>query len=202
MDVSHPFSTQSFELMYAHAPQDPSPSIMHRGLPHRPTLRTINDCWVEPAFAPILNRRGTLWFVIDNSMIIPLAHAGRPRCGACTSHAHAHRHVWRARLICQGHTANTSNTLTQLQEAQVHRVLSNHLYNNIISKLFKARKGYYALELFELMKPGGVVKSSSIPYCVVIGACVRVGDIHSAETLFAETYTGYRPRVPMLNTVM
>ncbi|KAJ7506292.1 hypothetical protein B0H11DRAFT_1975146, partial [Mycena galericulata] len=51
-------------------------------------------------------------------------------------------------------------------------------------------------------KPGGVVKPSSIPYCAVIGACVRVGDIHSAETLFAETSTGYSPRVPLLNAVM
>ncbi|KAJ7475279.1 hypothetical protein B0H11DRAFT_1918244 [Mycena galericulata] len=108
-------------------------------------------------------------------------------------------YVWHALPVCQGHTVNTSNALTQLQEAQVHRVVSNHLYNNIISKLVKARKGYYALELFELMKPGCVVKLSSIPYCAVIGVCVCVGDIHSAETLFAETSIGYRLRVPPLN---
>ncbi|KAJ7442553.1 hypothetical protein B0H11DRAFT_1749070 [Mycena galericulata] len=156
--------------------------------------------------------QSTAWFAIENSMIISLAHAGDLEA------AHVHRmrilelggaptaDAYGALILyVKDTTDDTSNALALFQEAQVHRVVPNqYLYNNIISKLAKARKADYALELFEQMKAGGVAKPSSITYGAVIGACARVGDIHSAETLFAEMVAspGYRPRVPPFNTMM
>ena len=45
---------------------------------------------------------------------------------------------------------------------------------------------------------------SSIMYGAVIGACARVGDVHSDETLFTEMVQapGFSPRVPPYNTMM
>jgi pentatricopeptide repeat protein len=80
---------------------------------------------------------------------------------------------------------------------------NQYLYNNIISKLAKARKADYALELFQQMKANKIVPTS-ITYGAVIGACSRVGDAHSAEVLFAEMVQArnFRPRVPPYNTMM
>ncbi|KAJ7166477.1 hypothetical protein C8R43DRAFT_917900 [Mycena crocata] len=156
------------------------------------------------------------WFAVENGMIIALAHAGDLESA----------HVHRMRILEMGGapsadaygalilyvkdtTDDTSNALALFQEAQVHRVPPNqYLYNNIISKLAKARKADYALELFEQMKAGsgaaGGVRPSSITYGAVIGACARVGDVHSAENLFEEMMTtpNYRPRIPPFNTMM
>ncbi|KAJ7066654.1 hypothetical protein C8F01DRAFT_1020191 [Mycena amicta] len=152
------------------------------------------------------------WFSIENSMVIALAHAGDLE-GA---------HIHRVRILEMGGaptadaygalilyvkdtTDDTSNAVALFQEAQVHRVVPNqYLYNNIISKLAKARKADYALELFEQMKTGGFAKPSSITYGAVIGACARVGDVLSAENLFAEmtAASNYRPRIPPFNTMI
>ncbi|KAF7309749.1 hypothetical protein MIND_00346700 [Mycena indigotica] len=152
------------------------------------------------------------WFSIENSMIIALAHAGDLE-GA---------HVHRVRMLDMGGaptadaygalilyvkdtTDDTSNAVALFQEAQVHRVVPNqYLYNNIISKLAKARKADYALELFEQMKTSGFAKPSSITYGAVIGACARVGDVVSAENLFQEMMaaSNYRPRIPPFNTMI
>ncbi|KAJ7621648.1 hypothetical protein DFH06DRAFT_1482409 [Mycena polygramma] len=156
--------------------------------------------------------QSSAWFAIENSMIIALAHAGDLEAA----------HVHRVRIIEMGGapsadaygalilyvkdtTDDTSNAMALFQEAQVHRVAPNqYLYNNIISKLAKARKADYALELFEQMKASGWAKPSSITYGAVIGACARVGDVQSAENLFAEMMSApnYRPRVPPFNTMM
>ncbi|KAJ7190922.1 hypothetical protein GGX14DRAFT_603020 [Mycena pura] len=152
------------------------------------------------------------WFSIENSMVIALAHAGDLE-GA---------HIHRVRILEMGGaptadaygalilyvkdtTDDTSNAVALFQEAQVHRVVPNqYLYNNIISKLAKARKADYALELFEQMKAAGFARPSSITYGAVIGACARVGDVQSAENLFAEMMAApnYRPRVPPFNTMI
>ncbi|KAF7348458.1 hypothetical protein MVEN_01362800 [Mycena venus] len=156
--------------------------------------------------------QSSAWFAIENSMIVALAHAGDLE-GA---------HVHRVRILEMGGapsadaygalilyvrdtTDDTSNAMALFQEAQVHRVQPNqYLYNNIISKLAKARKADYALELFEQMKASGWAKPSSITYGAVIGACARVGDVQSAENLFAEMMAqpNYKPRVPPFNTMM
>ncbi|KAJ7484597.1 hypothetical protein FB451DRAFT_1084055 [Mycena latifolia] len=152
------------------------------------------------------------WFAIENSMIIALAHAGDLEA------AHVHRmrilelggapsaDAYGALILyVKDTTDDTSNAMALFQESQVHRVHPNlYLYNNIISKLAKARKADYALELFEQMKAGGFCRPSSITYGAVIGACARVGDVASAENLFAEMMAspGYKPRVPPFNTMM
>ncbi|KAJ6571894.1 hypothetical protein B0H19DRAFT_1131799 [Mycena capillaripes] len=156
--------------------------------------------------------QSSAWFAIENSMIVALAHAGDLEAA----------HVHRVRILEMGGapsadaygalilyvkdtTDDTSNAMALFQEAQVHRVPPNqYLYNNIISKLAKARKADYALELFEQMKATGWAKPSSITYGAVIGACARVGDVQSAENLFAEMMSApnYRPRVPPFNTMM
>ncbi|RDB15624.1 Pentatricopeptide repeat-containing protein 5, mitochondrial [Hypsizygus marmoreus] len=151
------------------------------------------------------------WFAIEDSMIIALAHHGDGE-GA---------HVHRMRILEQGGapsadaygaliyhvkdtTDDTSNAMALFQEAQQQGVAPNqYLYNNIISKLAKARKADYALELFQQMKATNVAPSS-VTYGAVIGACARVGDVHSAEMLFAEMVQSknFKPRVPPYNTMM
>ena len=151
------------------------------------------------------------WATIENSMIIARGHAGD---GAS---ADAHR----LRLLQQGMaptadaygaliqcvkdtTDDTARALEYFHESQARRVQPNiFLYNTTISKLAKARKADYALELFYSMKKSGIVPSS-ITYGAVIAACCRVGDSTSAETLFEEmtSQRNFRPRVPPYNTMM
>ncbi|TFK35045.1 hypothetical protein BDQ12DRAFT_737778 [Crucibulum laeve] len=151
------------------------------------------------------------WFALEDSMIIALAHSGD------VDSAHVHRY----RMLEQGGapsadaygililhvkdtTDDTSNALSLFQESQLHGVTPNqYLYNNVISKLSKARKADYALELFQQMKANRI-QPSSITFGAVISACARVGDVHSAELLFTEMTQArnFRPRIPPYNTMM
>jgi len=162
---------------------------------------------------PLLDPSAQLdgWAYIEDSMIIALAHAGYPESA----------HVHRMRILDQGLTPSadaygvliqhvkdttddTSGAMALFNEASERLVRMNlYLYNNIISKLSKARKADYALELFQQMKATSVMPSS-ITYGAVIGACARVGDVKSAELLFQEMVHSrkFRPRVPPYNTMM
>ena len=152
------------------------------------------------------------WVALENSMIIALGHSGNIDAA----------HVHRLRILDQGRapsadsygvliqyvkdtTDDTSGAIALFQEALERGVKPNiYLYNNIISKLAKARKADYALELFQQMKANGCVPSS-ITYSAVIGACARVGDVQLAESLFSEMGTQarpFKPRVPPYNTMM
>ncbi|KAI0301940.1 hypothetical protein B0F90DRAFT_1667770 [Multifurca ochricompacta] len=151
------------------------------------------------------------WGAIENSMIIARGHAG----DGLSADAH------RLRLLQQGMaptadaygaliqcikdtTDDTARALQYFHESQLRGVQPNiFLYNTTISKLAKARKADYALELFYSMKKSGIVPSS-ITYGAVIAACCRVGDSTSAETLFDEmtAQRNFRPRVPPYNTMM
>ncbi|KXN80907.1 Pentatricopeptide repeat-containing protein 5, mitochondrial [Leucoagaricus sp. SymC.cos] len=151
------------------------------------------------------------WVCVEDSMIIALAHAGD------IDNAHVHR----SRLVEQGAapsadaygalilyvkdtTDDVSNAMMLFREAVEAKVEMNiYLYNNIISKLAKARKADYALELFQRMKAQGI-KTSSITYGALIGACARVGDVQSSEALFAEMVEqkNFKPRVPPYNTMI
>ncbi|RPD54386.1 hypothetical protein L226DRAFT_617845 [Lentinus tigrinus ALCF2SS1-7] len=151
------------------------------------------------------------WFLIEDHMIIGLAHAGDLEA------AHAHRQ----RILQQGGvpsadaygalilhvkdtTDDTSNAMALFQESQSFGVVPNiFMYNTVISKLAKARKADYALQLFQDMKARGI-QPTSVTYGAVIAACCRVGDAASAELLFQEM-TGeptFKPRVPPYNTMM
>jgi pentatricopeptide repeat protein len=156
-------------------------------------------------------RQSQNWFYIENQMIIAYAHAGD------LDSAHMHR----TRMLQQGGaptadaygalieyvkdtTDDTANALALFQESQMQDVIPNiYLYNNIISKLAKARKADAALELFEQMKANRLVPSS-ITYGTVIAACARVGDGYSAEVLFSEMTQrrNFKPRIPPYNTMM
>ena len=151
------------------------------------------------------------WFNIEDSMVIALAHHGD------VDGAHVHR----MRILEQGGsptadaygaliyhvkdtTDDTSNAMALFSESQRLGVSPNqYLYNNIISKLAKARKADYALELFQQMKATNV-QPTSVTYGAVIGACARVGDVQSAESLFEEMASSkyFKPRVPPYNTMM
>lgn len=152
------------------------------------------------------------WFLIEDGMIIAHAHSGDVDAA----------HVHRARILEQGGsptadaygalilyvkdtTDDASNALALFQECQARGVLPNqYLFNNIISKLSKARKADQALELFKRMRDVHRIIPSSITYGAVIGACARVGDVQSAETLFEEMVQAknFKPRVPPFNTMM
>ncbi|KAF9267605.1 hypothetical protein L218DRAFT_855876 [Marasmius fiardii PR-910] len=155
--------------------------------------------------------QGESWFIIEDGMIIALCQAGE------VEKAHVHR----KRMLDHGGapsadaygglvlhvkdtTDDTSNAMELYQEALSHGVEPNvYLYNNIISKLAKARKADKALELFAEMKASRF-SPSPITYGAVIGACARVGDVASAETLFKEmsVQLTFKPRVPPFNTMM
>ncbi|KAF8628994.1 hypothetical protein AX15_003603 [Amanita polypyramis BW_CC] len=151
------------------------------------------------------------WFIIEDSMIIALAHAGE------VDAAHRHRKrilengfaptadAYGVLILCMKDTTDdTSNAMALYQEAEMRGVSPNqYLYNNIISKLSKARKADYALTLFQRMKEQRIYPSS-ITYGAVIGACARVGDVQSAEALFSEMEAAknFKPRVPPYNTMM
>ncbi|KAF8654879.1 hypothetical protein AX16_003340 [Volvariella volvacea WC 439] len=151
------------------------------------------------------------WFIIEDSMVIAMAHSGDIEA------AHLHRQrvlenggsltadAYGALILTvKDTTDDATNALALFQESQAHGVPPNqYLYNNIISKLSKARKADHALELFNQMKAQNVLPSS-ITYGAVIGACARVGDVQSAETLFEEMVQAknFRPRVPPFNTMM
>lgn len=151
------------------------------------------------------------WICVEDSMVIALAHAGD------IDNAHVHR----LRLLEQNlapsadaygalilyvkdTTDDASNAMILFQEAVDANVEMNlYLYNNIISKLAKARKADNALELFQRMKAQGLTPSS-ITYGAVIGACARVGDCQSSELLFSEMLRqpNFKPRIPPYNTMM
>ncbi|THV04541.1 hypothetical protein K435DRAFT_850798 [Dendrothele bispora CBS 962.96] len=151
------------------------------------------------------------WFIVEDAMIIAFAQGGEIDAA----------HVHRMRILEHGGTPSadaygglilhvkdttddTSNAMALYQEAVVRGVVPNqYLYNNIISKLAKARKADYALEMFNQMKSSGI-RPSSITYGAVIGACARVGDVDSAEILFDEMVSmkNFKPRVPPFNTMM
>ncbi|KAK7471322.1 hypothetical protein VKT23_002731 [Stygiomarasmius scandens] len=151
------------------------------------------------------------WFIVEDGMIIAFAQAGEVDAA----------HVHRMRILEHGGTPSadaygglilhvkdttddTSNAMALYQEAMMRGVQPNqYLYNNIISKLAKARKADYALELFNQMKSSGI-RPSSITYGAVIGACARVGDVDSAEILFDEmvSMNNFKARVPPFNTMM
>ena len=149
------------------------------------------------------------WVYLESSMIIALGHSGNIDAA----------HVHRLRILDQGCTPSadaygvliqymkdttddTSGAVALFQEALKGGIRPNlYLYNNIISKLGKARKADYALEIFRQMKVNGCTPSC-ITYAAVIGACARVGDVQLAENLFSEMTTLFRPRVPAFNTMM
>ncbi|EKM82144.1 hypothetical protein AGABI1DRAFT_105474 [Agaricus bisporus var. burnettii JB137-S8] len=155
------------------------------------------------------SRRGQ--YFIEDNMVIALAHLGDMDSA----------HNFRLRILEKGYapsadaygalilhlkdtTDDASNALGLYFEAQQHKVKMNiYFYNNIISKLAKARKADHALELFQRMKAERILPSS-ITYGALIGACARVGDVQSAETLFEEMESrrNFRPRVPPYNTMM
>jgi pentatricopeptide repeat protein len=152
------------------------------------------------------------WFQIEDHMIIACAHAGE--MDAAFQH--------RQRIIEQGGTPSadayggliecvkdttddTSNAISLYRESQAVGCLPNvYLFNTIISKLAKARKADFALELFQEMKSIEGIRPSSITYGAVIAACARVGDAMSAEQLFLEMSEqhNFRPRIPPYNTMM
>ena len=178
---------------------------------HLHIVRELYDTAQSLIFCYPLDKQIYMWASIEDAMIIALGHAG---------HIDA-AHVHRMRLLKEGATPSadaygvliqhvkdtTDDTLGGLalfHEALERSVQPNlYLYNNIISKLSRARKADYALELFQQMKVSGV-KPSSITYGAVIGACARVGDVDSANTLFVEMINSstFKPRVPPYNTMM
>ncbi|KAF8306238.1 hypothetical protein DL93DRAFT_2088801 [Clavulina sp. PMI_390] len=155
--------------------------------------------------------QSSAWFLIEDQMVASLAHAGD--LDAANMH--------RLRILQQGgapcadsygaliaavkSTTDDSSLAQELfEEAERLRVTPNsYLYNTVISKMAKARKTEYALELFHRMPYLGL-RPTAVTYAAVIGACCRVGDGDSAVFLFDEMLTlpHYRPRVPVYNSMI
>lgn len=152
------------------------------------------------------------WFQIEDQMIIACSHAGDMEA----SFQHRDRitsnggipspDAYGSLIECvKDTTDDTSNAMALFSEAQMLGCTPNvYLYNTIISKLAKARKADFALELFQQMKATPGVRPSSITYGAVIAACARVGDAQSAEQLFLEmsSQPNFKPRIPPYNMMM
>jgi len=129
-------------------------------------------------------------------------------------------HLHRARLVQAGHppsadaygaliaalketTDDAASALELFRDAKARGVRpTTFLYNNVIGKLAKARRVDYALELFHQMRADNV-KQTNVTYGAIITACCKVGDVHSAETLFAEFVSlKFPPRAPPYNMMM
>lgn len=152
------------------------------------------------------------WFQIEDNMIVAYAHGGDMDA------AFAHRSritaaggvpspdAYGSLIECvKDTTDDTSNAMALFSECQMLGTKPNvYLYNTIISKLAKARKADFALELFQQMKANTSLRPSSITYGAVIAACARVGDTVAAEQLFAEmtSQPNFKPRIPPYNTMM
>ncbi|EIM85452.1 uncharacterized protein STEHIDRAFT_80833 [Stereum hirsutum FP-91666 SS1] len=151
------------------------------------------------------------WFTVENAMIIAHGHLGDgPRAD-----------LHRMRLLENGAsptadaygamiqavretTDDTARAVAYFEESQMRGVTPNlFLYNTVISKLAKARKADYAIELFQKMR-AHMIRPSSVTYGALIAACCRVGDVQSAETLFDEMIQqpNFKPRIPPYNTMM
>ncbi|KAF8164793.1 hypothetical protein B0H34DRAFT_212843 [Crassisporium funariophilum] len=201
-------------LQRGHAPQAPTIAALIQGFGRLGDLEKVRELYTvgQSVVATVYpEQQVNSWTQIEDSMIVALAHSGNVDAA----------HVHRLRILEQGQapsadaygvliqhvkdtTDDTSGAMSLFQEAIERGVQPNlYLYNNIISKLSKARKADYALELFHQMKAVKILPSS-ITYGAVIGACARVGDISSAESLFQEMIhaRGFKPRVPPYNTMM
>lgn len=152
------------------------------------------------------------WFQIEDQMIVACAHAGdmdaafQHRDRITSNGGIPSPDAYGSLIECvKDTTDDTSNAMALFSEAQMLGCTPNvYLYNTIISKLAKARKADFALELFQQMKATPGVRPSSITYGAVIAACARVGDAQSAEQLFLEmsSQPNFRPRIPPYNMMM
>ncbi|KAG6890194.1 hypothetical protein C0992_002851 [Termitomyces sp. T32_za158] len=151
------------------------------------------------------------WFDIEDAMVIGFAqHGDSETANMYRQRIFAHGGVpsaeaYGALIFSTKETTDDASAALELfNESQKYRVVPNqYLYNNIISKLAKARKTDYAMELFRQMKEVRVLPTS-VSYGAVIGACARVGDYQSAEVLFKEMRgnTNFFPRIPPFNTMI
>ncbi|KAG6334277.1 hypothetical protein ID866_4817 [Astraeus odoratus] len=210
------------KAMSAPAPRYPHPAVLGRlinglGRAHDVSaLRSVYAIAQQVLFSPFLTAnpswQSQAWFQIEDQMIIAYAHAGD------MDSAFMHREritaaggvpspdAYGSLIECvRDTTDDTSNAMNLFLECQMLGTKPNvYLYNTIISKLAKARKADFALDLFQQMKGNTSLRPSSITYGAVIAACARVGDAQAAEMLFEEmaSQPNFRPRIPPYNTMM
>jgi len=153
----------------------------------------------------------TSWAYIENSMIVALAHLD------ALDRAYIHRD----RIIASGgvpnvdaygalllHVSETtddaSNAMALWNEAVSRGVMpSIYMYNNIISKLAKARRTDECMQMFQELQTRGL-RPTSVTYGTIISALCRVGNEQGAEKYFQEMtqQPSYKPRIPPYNTLM
>ncbi|OCH93223.1 hypothetical protein OBBRIDRAFT_790392 [Obba rivulosa] len=151
------------------------------------------------------------WLLIENCMIVALAHSD------VIDRAYIHRD----RIIASGSAPSTdaygalllnvtdttddaSNAMALWNEAISRGVTpSTFMYNNIISKLAKARRADECIVMFQDLKARGV-KPTSVTYGAMISALCRVGNDTEAEMYFHDMIQtpGYKARIPPYNTMM
>jgi len=151
------------------------------------------------------------WFAVEDAMVCAHAFASDIE----TANVH------RARMLEQGGAPSAEAYATLIMtvndftdDCNVAMGLYNEaiglgvvpnvfFYNNIISKLSKARKAEAALEIFQEMKKHGV-RPTSVTYGALVGACCRVGDADTAMYLFSEmsAQANFKPKAPPFNTMI
>lgn len=168
------------------------------------------------------------WYQLENAALIAAANAGH------LDRASTHR----SRLIEAGSapsaeaygtlilnakdtTDDASVAIELFEESRRLGVAPNtFLFNNLISRLSKARRTKAVLECFEQMKAAGIA-TTSVTYGAVINAvgtcslsnllfsrqsptlqCCKIGDVSAAAFLFEEmtSLVDFTPKVPPYNT--
>lgn len=197
----------------------PSPEVTGRLINALGRLREVEkvqECysdfqWVLASLQDDKLAQSSAWFTVEDQMIAALAHSGS--LDAANTHRLRILHQGGApradsygALIAAVKSTTDDSSLAQelFEEAERLDVVPNsYLYNTVISKMAKARKTEYALELFHRMPYLGL-RPTAVTYAAVIGACCRVGDGESAVFLFDEMLSlpNYRPRVPVYNNMI
>ena len=225
---SHPSVTvnDSYNVLQAaisgKSPRHPHPATLGRlinGLGRAGNITAAQSVYSiaqQVLFSPFVAQSPTwqsqAWFQIEDNMIIAYAHGGdmdaafAHRSRITTAGGVPSPDAYGSLIECvKDTTDDTSNAMALFAECQMLGTKPNvYLYNTIISKLAKARKADFALELFQQMKANTSLRPSSITYGAVIAACARVGDAVAAEKLFAEmaSQPNFKPRIPPYNTMM
>ncbi|CAO1636664.1 unnamed protein product [Parajaminaea phylloscopi] len=158
-----------------------------------------------------LSWQSAAWIEVEDNVVSALAHGGD------VSGAHAVRHSMLAvgvPLSANAYAALISSIRDSTDEALIAEQLweesqrlgvrpNIYLVNTVISRLGRARRAEQALNLYNSLPALGL-KPTSITYGASLNCAVRVGDIHTAEAIFAEMESdpSFVPRPPAYNSMI
>jgi len=164
-----------------------------------------------PRMDPYPDGQMQAWIQLEDDALIAMANLGlldrvsQHRDRLIAAGAAPSADAYGSMILNARDTTDDATVAIELfEEARRLGVVPNtFLFNNLISRLSKARRASAVLQVFEQMKVAGVLPSA-VTYGAVINACCKVGDIAAASYLFTEMQNlrDFVPRVPPYNTMM